>query len=292
MTQQEAFATYLELRESTPEGEQSAGLSHSSEGLVLVHVLEVAAHGEPRGIVTIVHDAGEHGGQYEALAHALAERGLAVALPDMRGHGRSEGARGHSNGLREIYRDLDEVQNHLAYRLPEAPKVLVGHGLGALYCAHYALENPGAVAAMALVAPLVDPSFELPAEKKGLMSVFAKKNGPQTPGTIGWSLGQLTRDASVRSEMERDEKRHNIISIRAAQEASAAAKNCLPRLGELSMPCLLMQGSADDIAPTERVMQLSGPETKSYEGMKHGLFADEGREKAVADLVAWIESKL
>ena len=189
MTQQEAFATYLELRESTPQGDQSAGLSHSSEGLVLFHVLEVAAHGEPRGIVTVVHDAGEHGGQFEPLAHALAEKNFAVALPDMRGHGRSEGPRGHSNGLREVYRDLDEVQNHLAYRLPEAPKVLVGHGLGALYCANYALGNPGALAGLVLAAPLVEPRFELPQNKKGLMSMFAKKVGPDSAGSIG--LGYL-----------------------------------------------------------------------------------------------------
>ena len=154
MSKQEAYATYLELRESTPDGEQGAGLSHSSEGLVLVHVLEVAAYGEPRGIVTIVHDAGDHGGRYEELAHALAEKDFAVALPDMRGHGRSEGPRGHSNGLKEVVRDLEEVQNHLAYRLPEAPKVLVGQGLGALYALTYALQKPGELAGLALVSPL------------------------------------------------------------------------------------------------------------------------------------------
>lgn len=292
MTNQEAFATYLELRESTPEGEQAAGLSHSSEGLVLVHVLEVAAHGEPRGIVSIVHDAGEHGGQYVELAHALASKGFAVALPDMRGHGQSEGPRGHSNGLREIYRDLDEVQNHLAYRLPEAPKFLVGHGLGALYCAHYALENQGAIAGLALAAPLVEPKFEMPEAKKGLMSVFAKKVGPDSTGTINWSPERLTRDAAKRAELASDEKRHNLISVRAAEQASQAAKNCLPRLGELQVPCLLLQGSADDIAPAERALALSGCESKTYEGHKHGLFIDEGRDQVVADLVAWIESQV
>lgn len=287
MTNQEAFATYLELRESTPEGEQAAGLSHTSEGLVLVHVLEVAAHGEPRGIATIVHDAGEHGGQYLELAHALAAKGFAVALPDMRGHGQSEGPRGHSNGLREIYRDLDEVQNHLAYRLPEAPKILVGHGLGALYCAYYALENPGAIAGLALAAPLVEPRFELPEAKKGLMSVFAKKIGPDSTGSINWSLDRLTRDGGKHNELGSDEKRHDLISVRAAEQAGVAAKECLPRLDELKVPCLLLQGSADDIAPSERALALSGCEVKSFEGMKHGLLVDQGSEQVVAELVRW-----
>ena len=63
MSERQAFATYLELRASTDDGREAAGLSHSSEGLVLLHVLEVAAHGEPRGSVTVVHDAGGHGGR-------------------------------------------------------------------------------------------------------------------------------------------------------------------------------------------------------------------------------------
>lgn len=291
MTQQEAFATYLELRESMPDGSQAAGLSHTSEGLVLFHVLEVAAHGEPRGIVTIVHDAGEHGGQFEALAHTLAEKNFAVALPDMRGHGRSEGTRGHSNGLKEVYRDLDEVQNHLAYRLPEAPKFLVGHGLGALYCAHYALENPGALAGLALVAPLTQPSFTLPEKKSGLMSMFAKKLGPDSPGSIGWSLDRITRDGAQRSRLEQDDKRHDIISIRAAEQAAEAAQTLLPKLSGLSIPCLLLQGTADDIAPAERASSLSGCDVKTFEGMRHGLFVDEGRDAVVAALTDWLEAQ-
>ena len=43
MSSGEPFVTYLELRESTPEGEQASGLSHNSAGLVLLHVLELAA---------------------------------------------------------------------------------------------------------------------------------------------------------------------------------------------------------------------------------------------------------
>ena len=68
----EPFVTNLELRESAADGSVGAGLSHSSKGLVLLHVLELAAYGEPRGAITFVHDAGDHGGRYLALARALA----------------------------------------------------------------------------------------------------------------------------------------------------------------------------------------------------------------------------
>ena len=290
MSKQEAFATYLELRESTPDGEQAAGLSHTSEGLVLVHVMEVAAYGEPRGIVTIVHDAGDHGGRYEDLAHVLAEKDFAVALPDLRGHGRSEGPRGHSNGLREVERDLEEVQNHLAYRLPEAPKILVGIGLGALYCANYAIEKPGEIAGLCLVAPLCDPKFTLPEAKKGLMGMFAKKVGPTSEGSIGWSADRLTGDASEASKLGSDDKRHDLITVRAANQAAEAAKKVSARLGEVSVPKLVLVGDADDIAPTAGVKALGGGDVKSFAGQKHDLFHDTERSAVQAELLGWLES--
>ena len=68
--------------------------------------------------------------------------------------------------------------------------------------------------------------------------------------------------------------------------------NCLPRLGELKLPCLLLQGTADEIAPASRASSFGGVETKSYDGMLHGLFVDEGREAVVGDLVTWLESQV
>ncbi len=243
MSSGEPFVTYLELRASTPEGEQASGLSHSSSGLVLLHVLELAAAGEPRGAVTVVHEAGEHGGRYLGLARALAAAGWAVALPDLRGHGRSEGARGHSNGVREILRDLGDVQDHLAYRQPEAPKVLLGFGLGALWALAYASEKPADIAALVLVAPRLQPKFELPAKPSGLLKAF-KKVGPDAPGRLGFGTAS---DAS-------DPLRHDVITLRAGEQALEAAAKYGPRLSQLSMPVLNASSEAEVVAWLERAL--------------------------------------
>ncbi len=271
----EATTTYLELRESTPDGREAIGLSHSSKGLVLVHVLELASRGEPRGVVTVVHDAGEHGGRHRPLAEALAEAGWAVALPDLRGHGRSEGARGHSAGRLEVLRDLDEVQSHVAYRLPEAPKVLVGHGLGALWAAEYALERPGAVAALVLSAPLLEPRFVAPEPPRGLGRLW-KRVGPESEGRLGWSEEDLLADPAAREERRRDELVHERITLRAIEEASAAAREVWPRLGELSVPTLVFHGGEDPLVDAEAVRRLAAPRLvhERCEGRRHDLWHD------------------
>ena len=108
------FLTNLELRESNPDGEAASGLSHATmKGMVLLTVLELAARGVPKGAVTVIHDAGDTGERYKAIASDLAEKGWAVALPDLRGHGRTEGERGHSNGLREVVRDVQIGRAHV-----------------------------------------------------------------------------------------------------------------------------------------------------------------------------------
>jgi alpha-beta hydrolase superfamily lysophospholipase len=293
MSESEPFVTYLELRESTAEGEAGAGLSHKAAGLVLLHVLELAAHGEPRGAVTIVHDAGEHGGRYLRLARGLASAGWSVALPDLRGHGRSEGERGHSAGIREVLRDVGDVQDHLAYRQPEAPKVLIGQGLGALYCLAYACERPEGVAALVLSAPLLEPRFEMPQPAGGLLKML-KKVRPTSPGRIGWTSEQLTGDAEERRSRGDDALVHDVITVRSGAQAEEAARKYPPRIAQLPMPTLVLQGDRDPIARAEVARSLSGPslDVQVFEGLSHDLFHESRAGDVIAVVTAWLDAKL
>jgi alpha-beta hydrolase superfamily lysophospholipase len=285
MAGNEPFVTYLELRESTPEGDAGAGLQHKSSGLVLLHVLELAAAGEPRGAITIVHDAGEHGGRYVALARKLAQEGYSLALPDLRGHGRSEGIRGHSNGIREVVRDIGDVQDHLAYRQPDAPKVLIGQGLGALWCLAYACERPDAVAGLVLAAPLLAPSFELPEPSGGLMKLF-KKVGPTSPGRIA-------RDPQMR-ESDADELVHSIITVRAGEEAQSAAKRYVPAMSTLAMPALVLAGANDPLVNAASVRALQAPDVavEVFDGARHDVLGGPRSDAAAASIARWLGAQL
>lgn len=292
MPASEPTVTYLELRESNPDGAAAAGLSHTGKGLVLLHVQELAAAGEPRGAVTIVHDAGGHGGLFLGVGRRLAEAGWSVALPDLRGHGRSEGPRGHTHGVQEVVRDLGDVQDHLAYRQPDAPKVLVGQGLGALWALAYASERPDGVAALVLVAPLVEPRFDLPEPGGGLRSLF-KKVVPETAGRIGWDACNRASSTEARALLAAGPA-HDVITVRAGEEAAAAARAFVPRLTQLAMPALVLIGVDDLIAPASKVRALSGPrvEVREFAGVHHDVFLDARAGDVVETLVRWLDGKL
>lgn len=286
------FLTNLELRESNAEGEVASGLSHESmKGMVLLTVLELAARGVPKGAVTVLHDAGDVGERYKALALDLAEKGWAVALPDLRGHGRTEGPRGHSNGLREVVRDVQEIQDHLAYRMPHEPKVLVGVGLGANYAAAYAVENPGVLAGLVLLSPLHAPRFQRPEAPRGL-SKFFKKLQPTSEGRTGYTPDDLTSAPAQATAWSAHELTHDVITQRAIDEAERSVRDHLARLDGGALPVLAVHGDADpvsDVAGTQ-ALGARGVEVHVVDGQRHHLLHDRKSAEVRALVAAWIDA--
>lgn len=293
MSRPQAYVTNLELRESNLDGSEGSGLSHSSEGLFLLHVLELAAYGEPRGCATVLHDAGDHGARYEELAHRLAADGWAVALPDLRGHGRSEGERGHSAGFQEVARDLDAILDHLAYRLPDEPQVLLGQGLGGLQALAYAIDRPDRVAALVLFSPLLEPEFQVPEKAGGVRGLF-KKVGPTSAGSLGWSPAMRTSSAEAQAAISADTHMHDAVTVRAAEGASEARERVTAAAGSLQTPTLILHGAGDPIASssTSQGLAREGIDVRIIDGALHDLLHDDGAEALMDDVRAWIDARV
>lgn len=288
------FLTNLELRESTETGEQASGLTHDSmKGMVLLSVLELAARGVPRGAITVLHDAGDCGDRYKDLAMVLAQDGWAVALPDLRGHGRTEGERGHSNGLVEVVRDVQEIQDHLAYRMPDEPKVLIGQGLGANYAATYALERPDGVRALILVAPLLDPPFEAPKKAGGLKGMFQKIT-PRSAGDTRYQGSDLTRDSAQASRWDGGELVHRSITLRAIEEARRSAREHVQRLGQVSVPTLLLVGDADPFVDAAACQALAAErvQVEVLAGLRHHPLQEQGAQSVYERIERFLNETL
>ncbi|MFT7676629.1 MAG: alpha-beta hydrolase superfamily lysophospholipase [Planctomycetota bacterium] len=289
------FLTNLELRESDASGGQASGLSHASmKGMLLLSVLELAARGVPRGALTVLHDAGDWGDRYREFAMRMAHEGWAIALPDLRGHGRTEGTRGHSAGLQEVCRDVQEIQDHLAYRMPDSPKVLVGQGLGALYAATFALERPGMVSALVLLGPDAAPKFELPAVPAGWKKLIGKKAMPEDASQIGWRGDQLVASAEAASTWTQGEFAHGLITRRAIEGAQRAAQEYLPRIGAAGVPVLVLHGAEDGIAASEGSRALAGDNVtvELLAGQRHHPLQDSSAESTTKRIASWLDEVL
>lgn len=84
------------------------------------------------GTVALVHGYGEHGGNYAKLVRDFVDNRYAVILMDLRGHGLSEGPRGHLPAPETYAEDCEFFLREIFPQvLPSSPFFIWAHSLGA-----------------------------------------------------------------------------------------------------------------------------------------------------------------
>src|SRR5712671_7568788 len=86
--------------------------------------------GEVTALAVLAHGLAEHGGRYGTLAARLTERGFALHVCDMRGHGRSAGVRSYVGSFESVVGDLACQLEAARARHPRRPLTLIGHSFG------------------------------------------------------------------------------------------------------------------------------------------------------------------
>src|SRR5579859_1022138 len=112
--------------------------------------------------VLVLHGYGEHGGRYRRVVEQWSKSDLASAVVDLRGHGWSEGPRGHCERFADYLEDAADMLATFKERIPELPMFLLGHSFGGLIAAHFALNMPGAFRGLVLSSPFFGLQLEVP----------------------------------------------------------------------------------------------------------------------------------
>src|SRR5688572_30871700 len=124
----------------------------------------------PKALIALVHGLGEHTGRYTHVGKVMADADYAMAGFDLRGHGKSGGARGHSTSLNVYMQDIRQFFDRMSQRYPELPHFLYGHSLGGLlslsYAIQYGVDLKGViVTGAALRSPLQEQRVKIAAAK-------------------------------------------------------------------------------------------------------------------------------
>ena len=98
----------------------------------------------PRATLVFVHGGGAYSGAgYPSLAAGLAKNwGVSTYLFDLRGHGNSEGPRGDSPSVEQVYRDFARVIGEVQKENGALPLFVGGHSSGAGFVLNYASWKP------------------------------------------------------------------------------------------------------------------------------------------------------
>lgn len=251
-----------------------------------------------RGVVVVLHGYGDHAGRYSDLAHRLADYRIAVMGLDYRGHGTSDGQRGHCSQFGEYLVDLESACTLARKRLPGAPLGLVAHSHGSLIALralcddHYrACHAPAVVSSPYLRLRAPTPTL------KAWIGHLASHVVPRLALGQGIPASDMTRDAEMLEANRRDRLIHHWATARWFTESLQAQQYVTEHVEDLRTPTLWLVAGADPVADPEvslRAYKGAGGQKSLhlYEGCYHELFHEVCRERVFKDVGSWLAGRL
>lgn len=254
----------------------------------------------PRGTVIVAHGLGEHSGRYEELAQDLARAGLSTFALDHRGHGRSEGRRGHVRRFADYMHDLEKFRRRAVGAVGlEVPVFFLGHSLGGLILIRYLQEYPAVPAAGAVLsAPLLGLAVDVRRWKERLAR-FLSYTIPALPMSTRLPPEYLSHDRQVVEAYKRDPLVHDRITPRAYVEIEKGIDVALQKAPRLELPLLLLVPSNDKLVRPDLMQHFASAvgqrrrvKVETYPGFYHEVLNEKARSRVVADLLGWLERRL
>lgn len=253
--------------------------------------------GEGRALI-VIHGLGEHGGRYLHLPHYLQDTVELVFCPDLRGHGRSAGQRGHVDRFDLFVEDTIIAIRHLDTLLQKkfqrSEIHLLGHSLGGLIVLSTLFKTPDLPIKSATVsAPSLGIRMPVPTVKKVAAKILTHLWGtlhlhseidPKT----------LSHDPEVEAAYMADYLVHSKVTPKFFNEMQRAMANAKNRHSGISYPLQLLIPMEDPIVDSQTSIDFfehlkhSDKCLKTYAGFFHESLNEIGKEKVIEDLKTWI----
>jgi len=253
--------------------------------------------GNIQAIVCLVHGMGEHIGRFAHMADYMNSKKIGVLGLDLRGHGKSEGPRGHTPSYDHLLDDLGLLLEKTKSDFPNAPLFLFGHSMGGNIVTNYVLRrNTQGIYGAIFSSPWYRLAFEPPAFKVKLAKLmncvfpsFTQSNEIDT--------NALCSDPSVVSAYKKDPLVHDKISAGLFLKVYSAGLWALDNANKLSIPALLTHGDQDELTSHEAskvFSKASGEkvELKIWDGFKHEPHNEPEKANVFQLLSDWMLLKI
>jgi len=238
----------------------------------------------------ITHGLAEHMGRYQHVAETFCAAGYRVIGLELRGHGDSEGKRGHVDRWSQYCEDLTAALEHVG-----GPCVLLGHSMGGLVTLDRIRDPlPYPVQGVVLTNPLLGVRVEAPAVKLMLAGVLSKLL-PWLSLSNELDTQQISRDPEVVRAYEQDPRVYSTITPRWYTEMREAMERAHKWAASMQPPLLMVTSDADQICDPDAARRL----TRSYGGcteqlrypeLFHEVLNEPEKEQVMAEILAWLSA--
>lgn len=252
----------------------------------------------PTGIskahIFLIHGFSEHSGRYENWIQKFIEKNIKVSTMDLRGHGHSEGRRGHTPTYNHLLDDIETLIKHEGLE-NDVPRFLYGQSLGGSLVLNYGIRRSGRLTGIIASSPWL----RLSTEPKAIALLFARGMKIIAPDLIRDSrldINYLSHDNEVIQQYENDPLIHRQITPSLFFNARKGGYRAIKEADQLQLPVLLMHGTGDKITSYKASEELvqnarkAGKDIKflTWDGLYHELHHEVEKENVFESIMDWM----
>lgn len=254
----------------------------------------------PEKVIVLQHGFGEHSDRYGNLLDKIKDEPYSVYALDARGHGRSDGKRGHVDQFQRYIDDLADLIRIAKQEQSVSKVLLIGHSLGGVISLQYSMEgfNQDNLLGLIISSPALQIRMDFEKQVKKVAAEFLSAFMPATTMDANLDLKFLTHDESVIEAYKKDPLVHGKISFQMGRNLFHLAAVMNNKAHLIQVPILMIHGDQDGIADVEgsrnfyRNLNTSKKDIKIYPGLFHELMNElpEYREQVMQDVFDFIKS--
>ena len=297
----------------------------SRDRQTMIHAIRWIPEGEPVAILQIIHGMQEYIDRYDEFANFLAEKGIIVIGNDHLGHGGSVGERGtygyfcKNDPATVLVRDAHRLKKMTQEDFPGIPCFILGHSFGSFVAREYITRYGTGIKGAIIQGTAFMPGGTIKS-LGGLVNFLQVVMGEKYRSTMVNNMafkGYLKKIPNPRTNF--DWLSHNEASVDkyAADPACnfVFTLNGFKTMAELlkrvqdtdkmedipkDLPILITAGKEDPVGNygegPEKLyniykndLQIKNVDIKIYDGLRHELQQEIGREQVYADQYEWIK---
>ena len=251
----------------------------------------------PRGHLLFVHGFAEHCGRYESLSETCVDAGYSAYHFDYRGHGRSDGKRGHIFRFQEYLEDFTAFRSQASSVIDDdAPVYVLAHSYGGLISASALSRDSGGISGVILSSPFFGFAVKIPRWKSVAGHVLSRYiPSVALPTDIDPSI--VSHDPATIAEYGEDPLIGRVASARWLTETEDAHEALRASAAGLTIPVLLQQAGEDklvDKAASQTVFDLFSAQDKTYReyaDQYHELWFELDRAQMIGDALDWLTER-
>jgi alpha-beta hydrolase superfamily lysophospholipase len=268
----------------------------SADGLRLYY--QEWSSAKPKAHLVITHGLGEHSDCYDDFARELSDFNIRISAWDLRGHGRSQGARGAIADLYQLTQDL-EIFLNFALKANQAsePVILMGHSMGGLILLKSLLGLREYLARpLILSSPFLGVALPVPDWKLQASELIAQV-APRFTLDANIPPELLTRVPQKLQYYQRDPMRHQKMSAGLFESALKGIESVFFHAHLYQAPVFMIASETDPVVDSREIRNfarhLTNPanELVLLPGRLHEVFNDIGREEAFAPLKTYLQAQ-